>query len=91
MSYLKKLPIDKLKIDREFIKDIPNDKDDIAITNAIISMSKSLSLKIIAEGPETQEHIEFLKNYKCDIAQGFYYSKPISIIEVEKLALSMAK
>lgn len=91
LSYLKKLPIDKLKIDREFIKDIPNNRDDIAITNAIISMSKSLSLKIIAEGPETQEHIKFLKNTKCDIAQGFYYSKPISIIEVEKLALSMAK
>ena len=91
LSYLKKLPIDKLKIDREFIKDIPNDKDDIAITNAIISMSKSLSLKIIAEGPETKEHIEFLEKSKCDIAQGFYYSKPITIMEVEKLALSMAK
>jgi len=91
LSYLKKLPIDKLKIDREFIKEIPNDKDDIAITNAIISMSKSLLLKIIAEGPETKEHIEFLKNSKCDIAQGFYYSKPVSILEVEKLALNMTK
>ncbi|EDZ62885.1 diguanylate cyclase/phosphodiesterase (GGDEF & EAL domains) [Sulfurimonas gotlandica GD1] len=91
LSYLKKLPIDKLKIDREFIKDIPNDKDDIAITNAIISMSKSLSLKIVAEGPETKEHIEFLQNSKCDIAQGFYYSKPITIVEVEKLALHMSK
>ncbi|WP_294966466.1 EAL domain-containing protein [Sulfurimonas sp.] len=91
LSYLKKLPIDKLKIDREFIKDIPNDKDDIAITNAIISMSKSLSLKIVAEGPETQEHIDFLQKSECDIAQGFYYSKPISIQEVEKLALSMRK
>jgi diguanylate cyclase (GGDEF)-like protein len=91
LSYLKKLPIDKLKIDREFIKDIPNDKDDIAITNAIISMSKSLSLKIVAEGPETQEHIEFLRKSKCDIAQGFYYSKPISVPEVEELALNMGK
>jgi diguanylate cyclase (GGDEF)-like protein len=91
LSYLKKLPIDKLKIDREFIKDIPNDKDDIAITNAIISMSKSLSLKIVAEGPETKEHIDFLQNSNCDIAQGFYYSKPISILEMEKLAFSMSK
>lgn len=89
LSYLKKLPIDKLKIDREFIKGIPTDKDDVAITNAIISMSKSLSLKIVAEGPETKEHIDFLHNAKCDIAQGFYYSKPIPISEVEKLVLSM--
>ena len=89
LSYLKKLPIDKLKIDREFIKDIPNDKDDIAITNAIISMSKSLSLKIVAEGPETKEHISFLQMSKCDIAQGFYYSKPVPITEVEELALKM--
>ncbi len=85
LSYLKKLPIDKLKIDREFIKDIPNDKDDIAITNAIISLAKSLSLKIIAEGPETLEQIEFLKHSKCDIAQGYYYSKPIASQEVESM------
>ncbi|MFT5835790.1 MAG: EAL domain-containing protein (putative c-di-GMP-specific phosphodiesterase class I) [Sulfurimonas sp.] len=46
-------------------------------------MSKSLSLKIVAEGPETQEHIDFLQKSECDIAQGFYYSKPIPIVEVE--------
>lgn len=83
LSYLKKLPIDKLKIDREFIKDIPEDKDDIAITKAIISLSKSLNLKVIAEGPETKEHIEFLQEHKCDIAQGFYYSKPLLAKDVE--------
>ncbi|MEA3370365.1 MAG: EAL domain-containing protein [Campylobacterota bacterium] len=85
LSYLKKLPIDKLKIDREFIKGIPEDKDDIAITNAIINLASSLNLKIIAEGPETIEHIEFLKEAQCDIAQGYFYSKPISIKELEKL------
>jgi len=85
LSYLKKLPIDKLKIDREFIKDIPTDKDDIAITNAIISLAKSLDLKIIAEGPETKEQIEFLLQGECDIAQGYYYSKPVTIKEVEEL------
>lgn len=84
LSYLKKLPIDKLKIDREFIKGIPEDKDDIAITNAIVSLAKALSLKIIAEGPESGEHIDFLKTVKCDIAQGYYYSKPISSKGVEK-------
>ena len=78
LSYLKKLPVDKLKIDREFIKDIPEDKDDIAITKTIVSLAKSLGLKIIAEGPETEEHIAFLKEEKCDFAQGYYYSKPIT-------------
>jgi len=85
LSYLKKLPIDKLKIDREFIKGIPQDRDDVAITKAIISLASSLSLKIIAEGPETREHIEFLKDAKCDIAQGYFYSKPISAKNVEEL------
>ena len=84
LSYLKKLPIDRLKIDREFIKNIPEDKDDIAIAKAIISLAKSLDLQIVAEGPERGEHIEFLKSVKCDIAQGFYYSKPISSKGVEK-------
>ena len=84
LNYLKKLPIDKLKIDREFIKDIPGDKDDIAITNAIVSLAKALGLKIVAEGPESGEHIDFLKTVKCDIAQGYYYSKPISSKGVEK-------
>ena len=85
LSYLKKLPIDKLKIDREFIKGIPDDKDDIAITNAIINLATSLDLKIIAEGPETKEHIEFLKKSRCDMAQGYYYYKPLSIKELEEL------
>lgn len=84
LSYLKKLPIDKLKIDREFIKNIPHDKDDISITKAIINLAKSLCLKIVAEGPETKEHIEFLKEAECDIAQGYYYSKPVSFKDVEK-------
>jgi diguanylate cyclase (GGDEF)-like protein len=83
LSYLKKLPIDKLKIDREFIKGIPEDQDDIAITRAIVSLAKSLGLKIIAEGPERGEHIEFLQEVECDIAQGYYYSKPISSKGVE--------
>lgn len=84
LSYLKKLPIDKLKIDREFIKDIPDDQDDIAITNAIVSLAKSLGLTVVAEGPEKIEHIEFLKSVGCDIAQGYYYAKPTSAAAIEK-------
>ncbi len=78
LSYLKQLPVDKLKIDKSFISDIPEDKDDMAITSTIISMSKTLGLGVIAEGVETQEQHEFLKNHGCLEGQGYLYSKPIS-------------
>ena len=78
LSYLKKLPVDKLKIDRSFIMDIPNDKGDMAITSTIIAMSKSLALSVIAEGIETKEQHNFLKEEGCYEGQGFLYSRPIA-------------
>ena len=89
LSYLKKLPIDKLKVDRAFIKDIPSDTDDMAITQAIITLAKSLNLKIVAEGPETAEQINFLKGTCCDIAQGYFYSEPITPKECGALTLRL--
>ncbi len=78
LSYLKKLPVYALKIDREFIKDIPQDKDDLTITKTIIDLAENFNKETIAEGVETKEQVEILKEMGCRIVQGFYYSKPLS-------------
>jgi len=78
LSLLKRLPINRLKIDRSFIKDIPGDEEDMAIVKAIIALAKSLKLDLIAEGVETNEQKEFLVANGCTHIQGFYYSRPIS-------------
>ena len=78
LSYLKKYPFNTLKIDRAFIKDIIIDEEDAALTKAIISMAHSLGLKVIGEGIETQEQLDFLRGENCDQFQGYYFSKPLS-------------
>ncbi|MDH5735889.1 MAG: EAL domain-containing protein, partial [Gammaproteobacteria bacterium] len=77
LSYLKRLPIDSLKVDRSFIIDIPEDKDDMAITAAVIAMAHKLRLKVTAEGVETQAQWNFLKRNRCDVAQGYMFGKPM--------------
>jgi len=78
LSYLKQFPVGKLKIDRSFIREIAVDSNDAAITTAIISMAKSLHLRVIAEGVEDKAQLSFLQEHKCDEIQGYYFSKPIS-------------
>jgi diguanylate cyclase (GGDEF)-like protein len=78
LSQMKHFPIDTLKVDRSFIRNIPQDIEDIAITEAIIAMGKTLSLTVIAEGVETQEQMDFLEGHACDQMQGFYFSRPIA-------------
>ncbi len=85
LSYLKKFSLKSLKIDKSFVLDIPQDKDDMMITAAIISMAKSLNLKVIAEGVETERQIDFLKARDCDVMQGYYFSKPVPASEFEKM------
>jgi diguanylate cyclase (GGDEF)-like protein/PAS domain S-box-containing protein len=85
LSYLKQFPVGKLKIDRSFIRDIAFDIDDAAITTAIISMAKSLHLKVIAEGVETEAQMSFLRERHCDEIQGYYFSEPISADEAASM------
>lgn len=82
MAYLKRLPLDRLKIDRSFIKDIGQDANDEVICKAIIQLAKSLGLETVAEGVEEEAHAEFLKALGCDVAQGYLYSKPVPAQEL---------
>ena len=85
LSYLKKFRVYKLKIDRSFIQDIGTDAEDRAIVAAIISMARSLGLKAIAEGVETVEQLEFLREQGCDEAQGYYFSRPLPVAQLDAL------
>lgn len=76
MAYLKRFPIDQVKIDRTFVRDIPGDGDDEAITTAIIAMAHSLGLSVVAEGVETEQQLDFLCKAGCDIMQGYYFAQP---------------
>jgi diguanylate cyclase (GGDEF)-like protein/PAS domain S-box-containing protein len=82
LSYLKRLPIEILKIDKSFIQDITIDKDDAAIVSATISMAQKMGLAIIAEGVETKEQVEFLQENGCTGMQGYYFSKPLSAAKI---------
>lgn len=85
LEYLKRLPIDKLKIDQAFIKDLPGDEEDEGITKAIIALANSLNLKVIAEGVETEEQRDFVVANGCNNIQGYFYSKPLPTDEYEKI------
>ncbi|ACV27435.1 EAL domain-containing protein [Kangiella koreensis] len=82
MAYLKRLPLDRLKIDRSFIKDIGADTNDEVICKAIVQLAKSLGLETVAEGVEEESQAEFLKGLGCDVAQGYLYSKPVPALEL---------
>jgi diguanylate cyclase (GGDEF)-like protein/PAS domain S-box-containing protein len=87
LSYLKRFRIQKIKIDQSFIRDIHLDPDDAAITTAIISLARNLKLMVVAEGVETREQYEFLRDHGCDGIQGFYFSTPVPAARFAELVL----
>jgi diguanylate cyclase len=90
MSYLRRFPIDKLKIDRSFINHLMTSADDASIVRAIISLAHGLRLKVVAEGVETAEQVACLQKLGCDQFQGFYFSRPVTATAFEELLRSVA-
>ena len=85
LAYLKKLPVDILKVDRAFVKDLPHNRDDLAITRAVIAMAHGLSMKVVAEGVEEKEQFDTLRDEGCDEFQGFYCSPAMQSHDLETL------
>jgi EAL domain-containing protein (putative c-di-GMP-specific phosphodiesterase class I) len=85
LSTLQRFPLDTIKIDRSFIRDLATPGEDGSLTDAIISMGKSLSLTVVAQGVETKEQAEFLREHACDEFQGFYFNKPVSAQQFTEL------
>jgi diguanylate cyclase (GGDEF)-like protein/PAS domain S-box-containing protein len=88
LSYLTQFPVDTLKIDRSFIMDVTEDPNDAALAMAIISMGHSLKIKVLAEGVETLEQLDFLRQHTCDEIQGFYFCKPLPAEDVREILSS---
>jgi EAL domain-containing protein (putative c-di-GMP-specific phosphodiesterase class I) len=91
LAYLKRFPIDTLKVDRSFIRDIPSDSGEMKITHAIIAMAHSLKLKVVAEGVETADQLRFLQAQRCDAVQGYFLFRPVpedqvaAVLELNRL------
>ncbi|KNY29943.1 sensor domain-containing protein [Pseudobacteroides cellulosolvens] len=91
MTYLRKLPIDIIKIDKSFVGDIGNYEVEKKLLKSIVHLAQEIGLKVVAEGVETKEQLDFLASSKCDIIQGFLFSKPVSEEDVEKMLTELSK
>jgi EAL domain-containing protein (putative c-di-GMP-specific phosphodiesterase class I) len=85
LSYLQRFPIDTLKIDQSFVRDLTTDADDANIVRAVIGMGNSLHMRVIAEGIETRQQLDFLRAQGCPVGQGFYFSRPVSAADCARL------
>ena len=85
LSSLKLLPISKLKIDKSFVNDLVSDEDDLAIVQAVIAIAHKLGMVVVAEGVETEEQANLLRDNGCDIAQGYFFHKPMPLDQVNQL------
>lgn len=85
LSYLKRLPVNKLKIDRSFVRDLEVDADDRAIASTVVSMGRNLRLTVLAEGVETAGQLALLRHMDCDMAQGYYFSRPLAAAQITEL------
>ena len=91
LAYLKRLPVDELKIDRSFVRELAEDQDDLAIVRSTISLGHDLGLSIVAEGIEDVATWDLLRELGCDIGQGYYLGRPVSADELlERFALASA-
>ena len=81
LSHLKRFPIDALKIDPSFVRDLTTDEDDASIVTAVIGMGKNLHMRVVAEGVETSEQLAMLREFGCPQGQGYYFSRPVPALE----------
>ena len=87
LSYLKRFPIASLKIDRSFVKDVMDDTNDAAIVSSIVALAKNMDLQVTAEGVETEDQLQFIKELGCDYGQGYLLGRPVPAEEFEQLYL----
>lgn len=85
MSYLKEFPFDTVKLDRSFVQGIPDDRENTAIVKAMIQLAQALDLSLVAEGVETEQQKDFLSEHSCTYGQGYLWSKPVSVSEMESI------
>lgn len=85
LSYLQRFPVDVLKIDRSFVTELPSNSSNVAIVDAIVTLAHGLGLLVVAEGVETAEHVEFLRAYGCDEGQGYYFGRPVPLLEFQSV------